>query len=64
MSTVPETILARHAGLRVLALSMMTNMAAGMQAESLSHAHTLATAGASSGNAVALLAAVVQALEI
>ncbi len=63
-STVPETILARHAGLRVLALSMMTNMAAGMQAESLSHAHTLATAGASSGNAVALLAAVVQALEI
>ncbi len=63
MSTVPETILARHAGLRVLALSMMTNMAAGMQAESLSHAHTLATAGASSAGAVALLSAIVQALE-
>jgi deoxyribose-phosphate aldolase len=62
--TVPETILARHAGLRVLALSMMTNMAAGMQAEALSHAHTLATAGASSAAAVALLSAVVQALEI
>ena len=29
MSTVPETILARHAGLRVLALSMITNMGCG-----------------------------------
>jgi purine-nucleoside phosphorylase len=64
MSTVPETILARHAGLRVLALSLMTNMAAGMAAETLSHAHTLATAGAASERAVATLAAVVQALEI
>jgi len=64
MSTVPETILARHAGLRVLALSLMTNMAAGMAAETLSHAHTLATAGAASERAVRTLAAVVQALEI
>ncbi len=64
MSTVPETILARHAGLRVLALSLMTNMAAGMEAQTLSHAHTLATAGAASARAVQTLAAVVQALEI
>ncbi|MDO9092406.1 MAG: purine-nucleoside phosphorylase [Rubrivivax sp.] len=64
MSTVPETILARHAGLRVLALSLMTNMAAGMDAQTLSHAHTLATASASSERAVNTLAAVVQALEI
>ena len=64
MSTVPETILARHAGLRVLALSLFTNMAAGMQAEALSHAHTLATANAASERAVAVLAAVVQALEV
>ena len=63
MSTVPETILDRKAGLRVLALSLMTNMAAGMAAETLSHAHTLATASASSARAVATLAAVVQALE-
>ena len=63
MSTVPETILARHAGLRVLALSLMTNMAAGMAAETLSHAHTLATASAASERAVRTLAAVVQALE-
>ena len=64
MSTVPETILARHAGLRVLALSLMTNMAAGMEAETLSHAHTLATAGAASARAVQTLAAVVQALRV
>ncbi len=64
MSTVPETILARHAGLRVLALSMMTNMAAGLSAETLSHGHTMATAKAASERAVQLLVAVVQGLEI
>lgn len=63
MSTVPETILARHAGLQVLALSLMTNMAAGLSAETLSHGHTMATAQAASQRAVALLAAVVQRLE-
>ena len=62
MSTVPETILARHAGLRVLALSMLTNMAAGMEAETLSHAHTLATAKGASERAVTLLAAVLAAV--
>ncbi len=64
MSTVPETILARHAGLRVLALSLITNMAAGLSAEVLSHGHTLATAQATSQRAVATLAAVVQQLEL
>jgi purine-nucleoside phosphorylase len=64
MSTVPETILARHAKLRVLALSLMTNMAAGMEAETLSHAHTMATAQTASERAVATLSAVVTALRI
>ena len=63
MSTVPETILARHARLRVLALSMLTNMAAGMAAETLSHAHTLATAQGASARAVDLLESVIAALE-
>jgi purine-nucleoside phosphorylase len=64
MSTVPETILARHAGLKVLALSLMTNMAAGLSSETLSHGHTMATAQAASERAVALLSAIVQRLEI
>ena len=63
MSTVPETILARHAGLRVLALSLLTNMAAGMEPVPLSHAHTLAGAAAGSERALRLLVAVLQALE-
>ncbi len=62
MSTVPETILARHAGLRVLALSMLTNMAAGLSEEKLSHRHTLATAKAGEDAATALLDAVVAGL--
>jgi purine-nucleoside phosphorylase len=44
MSTVPEVILARFLGLRVAAISTITNMAAGMSAEVLSHAHTKAMA--------------------
>jgi purine-nucleoside phosphorylase len=62
MSTVPETILARHAGLRVLALSMITNLAAGLDAEPLSHAQTLAAAQAAGQRATRVLAAVVPAL--
>jgi purine-nucleoside phosphorylase len=63
MSTVPETILARHAGYRVLALSLMTNMAAGLSDESLSHAHTLSQAQATSEVASGLLAEVIAAIE-
>jgi len=62
MSTVPETILARWLGLRVLALSLVTNLAAGLSDEQLSHAHTLAQAQAASADATKLLMAVVPAL--
>ncbi len=44
MSTVPEVILARHAGLKVAALSLIANLAAGMGEEALSHELTLKTA--------------------
>jgi purine-nucleoside phosphorylase len=63
MSTVPETILARFLGMRVLALSLITNMAAGLSDEALSHAHTLAQAQASAEQASGLLAAIIGDLQ-
>lgn len=44
MSTVPEVILARFLGLSVAAVSVVTNMGAGLSAEAISHEHTKATA--------------------
>ena len=40
MSTVPEVILARFLGLKAAAISTVTNMAAGLSDESISHEHT------------------------
>lgn len=64
MSTVPETILARYLGLRVLALSLITNMGAGLSAEHLSHAHTLSQAAAASQEASAVLAHIIAKLQL
>ena len=44
MSTVPEVILSRVLGLRVAAVSVITNMAAGLSDERISHEHTKAMA--------------------
>jgi purine-nucleoside phosphorylase len=44
MSTVPEVILARFLGIRVAAVSVITNMGAGLSDESISHEHTKAMA--------------------
>lgn len=44
MSTVPEVVLARHAKMKVAALSVITNFAAGMGSEPLSHLETLRVA--------------------
>lgn len=48
MSTIPEVILARHCGLRVAGLSLITNLGAGMSHELLTHEHTLQQAAKSS----------------
>jgi purine-nucleoside phosphorylase len=42
MSTVPEIIVARHGGMRVLGLSCITNMAAGIQDQPLNHEEVMA----------------------
>jgi purine-nucleoside phosphorylase len=44
MSTVPEAIVARQCGLRVAGISCITNLAAGIGKENLSHAEVLETA--------------------
>ncbi|CTQ48977.1 purine-nucleoside phosphorylase [Jannaschia donghaensis] len=44
MSTVPEVILARFLGLKAAAISTITNMAAGLSDEAISHDHTKAMA--------------------
>lgn len=44
MSTVPEVIVARHMGLRVLGISCITNMAAGILEQPLNHDEVIETA--------------------
>lgn len=43
MSTVPETIVARHMGIEVLGISCVTNKAAGLNAKPLSHSEVFET---------------------
>jgi len=50
--------------MRVLGLSLMTNMAAGLSDETLSHAHTMLTARGAAQNAVQLLTAVLAGLDL
>jgi xanthosine phosphorylase len=55
MSTVHEAILARHCGMRVAAVSAITNLAEGMADEPLSHEQTLRDAARASQKLAPLL---------
>ena len=41
MSLIPEAVLARHAGLKVACVSVITNLAEGLGLEKLTHEQTL-----------------------
>lgn len=62
MSTVHETIAARQAGALVLGISLVTNLAAGITGQPLSHAEVLEAGRQSAARMGALLAAVISAL--
>jgi xanthosine phosphorylase len=62
MSTIPEVILARHCGLRVAAVSAITNLAEGMGGEALSHEQTLRNAEVAARDLSALVARFCEAL--
>lgn len=62
MSTVQEVIAARHMGVRVLGISVVTNMAAGVQPEKIDHQGVLAIGSKAAGSLTALVRELVPTL--
>jgi purine-nucleoside phosphorylase len=62
MSTVPEVVVARALGMRVLGISCITNMACGLSLHPLSHAEVIETTNRVANRFQALIRGVVKAL--
>ena len=63
MSTIPEVIAARHMGMEVLAISCVTNMAAGMTGEKITAEEVLETGERLASKFLALLRAVLPRID-
>jgi purine-nucleoside phosphorylase len=59
MSTVPETLVARAAGVPVLGLSLITNLATGLTGEPLSHEEVMARGEAAAEASARLLRGII-----
>jgi purine-nucleoside phosphorylase len=64
MSTVPEVIVANHMGMRCLAISCVTNMAAGILPKKIDHEEVLETGARVRGTLVKLLKTVIPRLPV
>ena len=63
MSTVPEVLAARYAGIEVLGISCITNMAAGILARPLSHSEVMETGREASSRFTKLLLCLLQSMD-
>ncbi|HEV3163425.1 MAG TPA: purine-nucleoside phosphorylase [Isosphaeraceae bacterium] len=64
MSTVPEAIVARHAGMEVLAIAVVSNVAAGIAETPITHAEVLEAGREAGPRLASLLAAVIARLVV
>ncbi|KNZ70775.1 purine nucleoside phosphorylase I [Thermincola ferriacetica] len=64
MSTVPEVIVANHGGMRVLGISCITNMAAGVLPQKLSHEEVMETANRVRDKFIKLVRGIVREVKI
>lgn len=62
MSTAPEVVVARHMGMKVLGMSLITNKATGIEGEYIDHAEVLSVADAARARFVALVLGILRAL--
>ena len=63
MSTVPEAIVASHGGMKVMALSCITNMAAGMLDQPLNHLEVMEVGRQAADRTISLLSAILKRLD-